>query len=119
MVSPDPHTLDLIFARGLSGSDDAQQWKPNVAASANWQYTIRDPKTSTAKIFNWLNPGPGTRPASLNQGGQSVEFGAGFNLALWGGFVKVGYGWNLSAGEISYVYLGIDLLNLLGRAPKF
>jgi hypothetical protein len=109
-------SADLIFARGLSGDSTATQWKPNVAASANWHYTFRNPDDWWSRVVNGVNPGVGVHLASLNQGNEGVEFGIGVNLSLFSGLLKGGGGFNLSVSEKPYVYVGIDLLNILNQA---
>lgn len=109
-------SADLIFARALSGDETATKWKPNVSASANWHYTYRERANWWEKAVNGVNPGLGFHLASLNQGNEGVEFGLGVNLSLFSGLLNGGYGFNLSVREKPYVYVGIDLLNVLNQA---
>ena len=104
---------DLIFAR-VFGSDQARDWKPNVAARAEWHYQERNPEKAR-KVWNFIDPGIGLQLASLDQGSDSVELGMGGNLSLFSGLVIGGYGFNLST-ERMYVFIGINLLDVLNRA---
>lgn len=107
---------DLIFARAARGSEDAKDWKPNVAAVANWHYFIRDPQAWVPEAWNWLDPGLGVHLASLDQGDDTVEFGFGLNLSIWGGLLTGGVGWNLSVDEDhTYYFFGIDLVDVLSE----
>ena len=110
----------VIFARGLRGADEEQDWKPNVAATVTWHYRIRkepDRRLSfSSRTWNWFNPGLGLHMASLDQGNDSVEFGAGVNLSLWDGVLQGGYGFNLSNDEKPYVFFGLGLLQTLEKA---
>jgi hypothetical protein len=111
--------VHLIFVRALSGSSEATQWKPNVAAAVAWHYTIRAPEGAWDKTWNWLYPGVGIHLASLDQGNDSVELGAGGIVSLWDGLLTGGYGYNFSDNpEHQYVFVGVNLLNLLQQGKK-
>jgi len=104
---------DLIFARGF-GSSEARDWKPNVAARAEWHYQERNPG-KPGKIWNFLDPGIGLHLASLDQGSDSVELGMGANISLFQSFINGGYGFNMSTEQM-YVYVGLNLLEVLNQA---
>ncbi|MBI3879800.1 MAG: hypothetical protein HY301_07010 [Verrucomicrobia bacterium] len=106
----------VIFARGLRGNAAEHQWKPSVAATVTWHYRNRFEDTFGQRAWNWLNPGFGLHLASLNQGPDSVEFGAGVNVSLWDGVLQGGYGYNLSNHEHPYVFFGLGLLQTLEKA---
>ena len=109
---------ELIFARAVSGSADAREWKPNVAAAVNWYYFVRDPE-GCETFWNWLSPGFGIHVASLDQGDQNVEVGVGGNLVFWDGLLTVGGGYNLSASDDNeYLYIGIGLIEALQKAKQ-
>lgn len=110
--------VHFILARAFSGPGTAKQWKPNVAAAVEWHYTIRNPD-GWEKTWNWLYPGLGVHLANLDQGNDSVEFGAGPIVSLWDGLLTGGYGYNFSDNpEHQYVFVGINLLNLLDQGKK-
>jgi hypothetical protein len=110
--------VHFILARAFSGPGTAKQWKPNVAAAVEWHYTIRNP-AGWEKTWNWLYPGFGVHLANLDQGNDSVEFGAGPIVSLWDGLLTGGYGYNFSDNpEHQYVFVGINLLNLLDQGKK-
>ena len=104
---------DMIFARAVKGSG-SHEFKPNVGVSAEWHYYDRSRPNG---FVNWLDPGIGFHAANLDQSpDQTVELGAGTNLSLWGGLVRVGYGWNLSVTEDRpYFYVGFGLFGLLNQ----
>jgi len=106
----------LIFARGMRGDDEEQQWKPNVAATVTWHFRYRDESNPFHQFWNGLDPGLGLHLASLDQGEDSVEFGAGVNLSLWDGVLQGGYGFNLNNDERPYVFFGLGLLQTLEKA---
>jgi hypothetical protein len=103
---------DLIFARALKG--DAKSFKPNVAASMEWHFYDRDRPDG---FLNRLNTGFGLHAANLDQSGsQNVELGAGVNASVFGGLLRVGYGWNLSvSSHRQYVWIGLGLFGALNR----
>ncbi len=106
--------VNLIFARAATGSEDAKEWKPNVAAVADLHFRIRKDDNRWKRFFNILDPGLGVHMASLDQGEDSIEFGMGVTASLLGGFLTAGYGWNLSVDDdADYYYVGIDLLDVL------
>lgn len=109
--------IHLIFARSLSGPHTATEWKANVAAAVEWHYTIRRPEDSFGKTWNWLYPGAGIHLASLDQGSDSFELGAGGNVSLWDGLLTGGVGYNFSIKR-EYVWVGVNLLNLLNTAKS-
>jgi hypothetical protein len=107
----------LVFARAQTGTEAAKKWKPNVAATMNWYYRVRETDPQKTYVWNTMNIGWGIHLANLDMGEDSVEFGAGFNLALFSGLVTLGYGWNLNLSEDQeYYFIGIDLFDLLN--PK-
>jgi hypothetical protein len=109
--------VHLIFARALSGPSEATQWKPNVAAAVEWHYRIRDPQTGFAKFWNWLYPGAGIHLASLDQGPDSFEVGAGGEISFWDGLLTGGFGYNFSkTDDPKYFFVGVNLLNALSKA---
>jgi hypothetical protein len=120
----DEHTsvsASLIFARASSGTQQAKEWAPNVAAMVNWHKRNRKPLNGEMKEWdkrwNWLNPGAGVHLASLDQGDDTVEFGVGANLSFWNGLLNLGYGFNLSQPEDrEYFFVGLNLLHLLDVA---
>lgn len=110
---------DLIFARGF-GSSMARDWKPNVAARAEWHYLFRkDPalnkQPTREKTWNWIDPGVGLHLANLDQGTDSVEIGIGINISFWEGLLSGGYGHNLGTDR-QYIFIGLNLLNVLNQA---
>ncbi|MHC4299171.1 MAG: hypothetical protein ACYS7Y_18005, partial [Planctomycetota bacterium] len=110
-------TASLIFARASSGTDQAKEWSPNVAAMVNWHYRIREPEGTGDELWNWLDPAAGVHLASLNQGDDTVEFGIGPSLSFWNGLLNAGYGYNLSLPEDrEYFFVGLNLLHLLDVA---
>lgn len=115
-------SASLIFARALTGTEEATQWAPNVAAMVNWHYRNREPidgrkLNKRDEVWNWLDPGGGVHLASLDQGDDTVEFGVGVNLSLWNGLLNTGYGYNLSLPEDrDYFFVGLNLLHLLDVA---
>ena len=109
--------VHLIFARALSGSGDADEWKPNVAVAVEWHYTIREPQSASQKAWNWLYPGLGIHLASLDQGEDNFEIGAGVNISFWDGLLTAGYGYNFSGNdEPQYVFIGVNLLSAFNQA---
>lgn len=107
----------LIYARGLRGDAEEQQWKPNVAATVHWFYRYRDVGDNVWKRgWNYVNPGFGIHLASLDQGEESVEFGTGANLSLFDNLINGGIGVNLNNDERPYVYFGLSLLEALNKA---
>lgn len=110
-------SASLIFARASSGTEQAKEWAPNVAAMVNWHKRNREPLNKGDEIWNWLNPGAGIHLASLDQGDDTVEFGIGVNLSFWNGLLNTGYGYNLSLPENrEYFFVGLNLLHLLDVA---
>jgi hypothetical protein len=109
--------VHLIFARALSGPSEATQWKANVAAAIEWHYTIRKPQTTLSKTWNWLYPGAGIHLASLNQGSDSFEIGAGGDVSFWDGLLTGGFGYNFSVKR-EYVWVGVNLLSALNQAKN-
>jgi len=110
--------VHFIMARALSGPAQATQWKPNVAAAVEWHYTKRDPH-AWGKTWNWLYPGVGIHLASLDQGDDSVELGAGGIISLWDGLLTGGFGYNFSNNsDHEYVFVGVNLLSLLQQGKK-
>jgi hypothetical protein len=103
---------DLIFARALKG--DSRSFKPNVAASMEWHYFDRQ---SPDGLLNNLNPGFGLHAANLDQSSsQNVELGAGVNGSLFGGLLRIGYGWNLSvSSHRQYAWIGLGLFGALNK----
>ena len=111
--------VHFILARALSGPSSATQWKPNVAAAVEWHYTIRRPQDRWGKTWNWLYPGMGIHLASLDQGTDSVELGAGAIVSLWDGLLTGGFGYNFSNNsDHKYVFVGINLLSVLEQGKK-
>lgn len=109
-------TGELIFARADTGTAEAKSWQPNVAAVADLHLRWRDP-TWLGSVWNTLDPALGVHIASLDQGDESVEFGMGINISMFGGFVTAGCGQNLTLDEDrTYYFLGIDLLTVLNDA---
>jgi hypothetical protein len=107
----------LIFARAAQGTDDATDWKPNVAAMVNWHYRHRDPEDGFQELWNWLNPGAGIHLASLDQGDDTAEFGIGPGFTFWNGLMHAGFGWNLSQpDDREYFFVGVNLFHLLDVA---
>jgi hypothetical protein len=111
--------VHFMLARALSGPSQATQWKPNIAAAVEWHYTIRRPQGFWGKTWNWLYPGAGIHLASLDQGSDSVELGAGGVISLWDGLLTGGYGYNFSNNaDHQYVFVGVNLLTLLQQGKK-
>jgi len=111
--------VHLIFARSVSGSGEAAKWKPNVAAAVEWHYTIREPRTKGQKTWNWLYPGAGIHAASLDQGSDSFELGAGVNVSFWDGLLTGGFGYNFSGNkDPKYVFVGVNLLSAFSHAKN-
>jgi hypothetical protein len=104
---------DMIFARSVRGTG-SDEFKPNVGVSAEWHSYDR---SSPDGFWNWLDPGIGLHAANLDQSpDQTVELGAGVNMSLWGGLLRVGYGWNLSVNkDREYYYVGFGLFGLLNQ----
>jgi hypothetical protein len=107
--------VHLIFARALSGPDEATQWKANVAAAVEAHYTFRETDRLSKRFWNEAYPGIGVHVASLDQDQDSVEFGAGVNVTFWRGLIAGGVGYNFSA-EREYVWVGVNLLGALNEA---
>ncbi len=109
-------TGELIFARADTGTAEAKSWQPNVAAVADLHVRWRDP-TWLGSVWNTIDPALGVHIASLDQGDESIEFGMGVNVSMFGGFVTAGCGQNLTLDDDrTYYFLGIDLLSVLNDA---
>jgi hypothetical protein len=107
----------LIFYRGDSGANDVAEWRTNVAALAEWGYQFREPERFGSQLWNWIDPKFGTHVSSLDQGGSTVEFGAGGNLSILNGLIFGGYGYNLSEDD-QYFMIGLSLLGVLNEAQS-
>ena len=108
-------TSSLIFSRLVHGSEEAERWRPNVMAQANWFYSARAPGRFGG-LWKWLGVGGGIHLASLDHGPETVEFGIGANVALWDGLFSFGYGRNLSIQrDPDYHFVGINLFGLLNK----
>jgi hypothetical protein len=108
----------VIFARGLRGAATEREWKPNVAAHVHWFYRYRKETGCWRKCWNAVNPGLGLHLASLDQGDDAVEFGAGLNASFFDGLITGGAGFNLNNHEHPYVFVGLSLLDMLEKAKK-
>jgi hypothetical protein len=55
--------------------------------------------------------------ANLDQNpNQTVELGAGVNVSVWNGLIRLGYGYNLSVQEDRpYVWIGFGLFGMPNR----
>lgn len=108
---------EAIFARGDSGPDEAQDWKPNIAALASWHYRYRSPDGTWGRFVNWLDPGFGVHAASLDlSSDESTEIGLGVQARFWDGLLFVGVGQDLHVDEDrTYYFVGTSLLKLLGE----
>jgi hypothetical protein len=108
----------LIFSRALQGNATQEKWKPNVAAMAAWHHHFRTPGWF-GRAWNAVDPALGLHIASLDQTNDSVEFGLGVNLTVWRGLLAGGLGFNLSrSSDHEYVFVGIDLYDVLNRATQ-
>ena len=67
--------------------------------------------------WNRLDPGFGVHAANLDQNSdQNVELGAGVNVSLWSGLLRVAYGWNLGVRtDRPYIWIGFGLFSALNR----
>ena len=89
--------------------------RPNVAALMTWHYKERRPY-GLGHLWNFLDPGIGIHVASLDQGADTVEFGFGGQVALWGGLAVFGYGYNVSVSSNNeYYFVGIGLTEMLSK----
>ena len=104
---------DVIFARATSGPG-SDAYKPNAAVSLEWHYFDRSKQDGW---WNGLDPGFGFHAANLDQNpDQTVELGAGVNMSLWNGLIRIGYGYNLSVTEDRpYFWIGFGLFGMLNR----
>ncbi len=104
---------DVIFARARNGPG-SDSYKPNAAVSLEWHHFSRSERR---KFLNWLDPGVGFHAANLDQNqDQTVELGAGVNLSVWNGLIRIGYGYNLSVKEDRpYYWIGFGLFGMLNR----
>ena len=104
---------DVIFARARSGPG-SDAYKPNAAISLEWHYFDRLKQNG---FWNGLDPGFGFHAANLDQDpDQTVELGAGVNVSLWNGLIRIGYGYNLSVKEDRpYFWIGFGLFGMLNR----
>jgi hypothetical protein len=104
---------DVIFARAISGPG-SDSYKPNAAVSLEWHYFDRQ---NQGGFWNWLDPGFGFHAANLDQDpDQTVELGAGVNVSVWNGLIRLAYGYNLSVQQDRpYFWIGFGLFGMLNR----
>jgi hypothetical protein len=109
--------IHLIFARALSGTNGATDWKPNIAAAWELHYTYRNANNAWKQTMNWVYPGIGIHVASLDQGNDSFEVGTGVNVSLFDGLIAGGFGYNFSrTKDPKYIFVGVNLLSALNNA---
>ena len=106
--------VHLIFARAVSGDDEATEWNANVAAGVEGHYRRRNPE-GFWKAWNVLDPAVGIHMASLNQGDDAMEIGAGGTVSFYDGLFGGGFGYNFSESS-EYVFVAINLLSMLNKA---
>ena len=104
---------DVIFTRARNGPG-SDSYKPNAAVTLEWHHFSRKERY---KFLNWLDPGAGFHAANLDQNqDQTVELGAGVNLSVWNGLIRIGYGYNLSVKQDRpYYWIGFGLFGMLNR----
>ncbi len=103
---------NVIFSRTFAG-DASDDFRSNVALSLELHHFDRQKPNS---FLNKLDPGLGLHAAFLDQDDeQSVEMGGGCNLSILDGLVRVGVGFNVTAGkDREYWFFGFGLFGLLG-----
>ncbi|MCZ6690299.1 MAG: hypothetical protein O7H41_11890 [Planctomycetota bacterium] len=100
-------------------NQDRTRWKLNAVGMVNWYYYKRNASDWPTRFWNWLRFGIGFHLSSPDMGTDTVEFGFGFNVSLWGGLLSGGLGWNLTErADRGYWMFGIDLFNVLNKARE-
>ncbi len=103
---------DMIFVREITSA--SQKFKPNIAVSCEAHYFNRKRPNG---IWNTLDVGLGFHAANLDlDNNEAIELGAGLNASIFSGFLRVGYGYNLSLkNDHQYIWIGFGLFGLLNR----
>lgn len=107
------YDTSVIFSRTFNGQS-SDSFQPNFSLSLEWHYFHRKNPNS---ILNILDPGIGFHAAFLQHDDENnFEFGGGINISLLSGFIRIGYGYNISSKENNqYWFIGFNLFELLGQ----
>ncbi|MCE9594214.1 MAG: hypothetical protein K8S98_08470 [Planctomycetes bacterium] len=104
---------DVIFAKQLSGPNDNFDSSAAVSYERHWR--DRDDPNALCNRLDW---GLGFHAAALNfDPNESAEFGVGVSGSLFGGLLRVGVGYDVSASDDqTYWFFGFGLVSALQQA---